>query len=57
MDQRFCSTYQDIQEIEIGDIESYLSKEVCNVQGTKEFARATEKFEKLSIRVSESQLH
>ena len=57
MDQRFCSTYQDIQEIEIGDIESYLSKEVCNVQGTKEFSRATEKFEKLSIRVSESQLH
>ena len=34
----------------------FLPKEVRNVQGTKEFARAIEKFEKLSIRVFESQL-
>ena len=35
----------------------FLPKEVCNVQGTKEFVRAIEKFEKLSIRVFESQLY
>ena len=54
--QQFCSTYRDIRNIEIRDIESFLSKEVRDVQGTEEFVRAIKKFEKLSIRVFESQL-
>ena len=49
--QQFCLTYRDIR-----DIESFLPKEVRNVQGTEEFVRAIEKFEKLSSRVFESQL-
>ena len=32
-------------------------KKVCNVQGTEEFVPAIKKFEKLSIRVFESQLY
>ena len=55
--QQFCWTYRDIRDIEIQDIESFLPKEVRNVQGTEEFVRAIEKFEKLSIRVFESQLY
>ena len=35
----------------------FLPKEVRNVQGTEEFVGAIEKFEKLSIRVFESQLY
>ena len=54
--QQFCSTYRDIRDIEIRDIESFLLKEVRNVQGTEELVRAIEKFEKLSIRVFENQL-
>ena len=50
--QQFCSTYRDIR-----DTESFLPKEVRNVQGTEEFFRAIEKFEKLSIRAFESQLY
>ena len=53
--QQFCSTYRDIRDIEIRDMESFLPKEVRNVQGTEEFVGAIEKFEKLSIRVFESQ--
>ena len=34
-----------------------MPKEVRNVQGTEEFVRAIENFEKLSIRVFESQLY
>ena len=49
--QQFCSTYRDIRDIEIRDIESFLPKEVRNVQGTEEFVWAIEKFQKLSIRV------
>ena len=55
--QKFSSTYRDIRDIEIRDIESFLPKEVRYVQGTEEFVRTIEKFEKLSIRVFESQLH
>ena len=47
--QQFCSTYRDI--------ESFLPKKVHNVQRTEEFVRAIEKFEKLSMRVFESQLY
>ena len=55
--QQFCSTYRDIRDIEIRNIESvFLPKEVRNVQGTEEFVRAIEKFEELSIRIFESQL-
>ena len=46
--QQFCSTYRDIR-----DIESFFLR---NVQGTEEFVRAIEKFEKLSIQIFESQL-
>ena len=35
---------------------AFLPKEVRNAQGTEEFVRAIDKFEKLSIRVFESQL-
>ena len=38
-------------------LEFFLPKEVRNVQGTEEFVGAIEKFEKLSIRVFESQLY
>ena len=55
--QQICSTYRDIRDIEIRDIESFLPKEVRNVQGTEEFVRAIKKFEKLSIRVFESKLY
>ena len=34
----------------------FLPKDLRNVQGIEEFVRAIEKFEKLSIRVFESQL-
>ena len=44
----------EISRFEISRV--FLPKEVRNVQGTKEFARPIEKFEKLSIRVFESQL-
>ena len=52
--QQFCSTYRDIRDIEISRV--FLPKEVRDVQGTEEFVRAIKKFEKLSIRVSESLL-
>ena len=55
--QQFCSTYRDVRDIEIQDIVTFLPKEVHNVQGIEEFVRAIEKFEKLSIRVFESQLY
>ena len=55
--QQFCSTYRDVRDIEIQDIVTFLPKEVRNVQGIEEFVRAIEKFEKLSIRVFESQLY
>ena len=57
--QQFCSTNRDIRDtvsrFEISRV--FLPKEVRNVQGTEEFVRAIEKFEKLSIRVFESQLY
>ena len=55
--QQFCSTYQDIWDIKIRDIKSFLPKEVHNVQGTEEFVRGIRNFEKLSILVFESQLY
>ena len=55
--EQFCLTYRDIRDIEIRDIESFLPKEVRNVQGTEKFVRAIEKFEKLSIRAFENQLY
>ena len=45
----------DIARFEI--LRDFLHKEVRNVQGTKEFVRAIKKFEKLSIRILESQLY
>ena len=38
-------------------LRGFLPKEVRNVQEAEEFVRAIEKFEKLSIRVFESQLY
>ena len=55
--EQFCLTYRDIRDIEIRDIEDFLPKEVRNVQGSEEFVRAIEKFEKLSIRAFENQLY
>ena len=49
--QQICSTCRNIR-----DIDSFLPKEVRNVQRTEEFVRAIEKFEKLSIPVYENQL-
>ena len=45
----------DISRFEISRV--FVPKEVRNVQGTEEFVRAIEKFEKLSIRVFENQLY
>ena len=53
---KFCSTYRDIQDIEIRVIESFLRNIVRNDQGNEEFVRAIKKFEKSSIRVFESLL-
>ena len=49
--QQICSTCRDIR-----DNDSFLPKEVRNVQRTEEFVRTIEKFEKLSIPVFENQL-
>ena len=44
-----------VQPTEIFEISSvFLPKEVHKVQGTEEFVRAIEKFEKLSVQVFES---